>query len=181
MRFARAVAAGILLAASAAAPTAAQQTANPWKRAEQPTLDAAVAAKDLTLILRVLASSIYSPEMMLAMSPVISEIRSRYRADQCAFFDEITHTDFSDNPYFAPVAAQLAEGALPPELRNAKVIGKLASYIAYMAGTGEPPACVCAPMPVPEVARICRAHFAPVRPEDAARYDLALNPARRRG
>lgn len=177
MQFLRIVAAGILLAAVGGSATAApQSTTNPWKAAEQATLDAAVAKRDFTLILRLLASSVASREYVLAMVPIAGEVRHKYRGRECEFYDEITNADFSTNPYFTPAAAEIVANSLPAEYQNPKVIGKLASYLAYTAGTGDPPACVCDPMPVDEVAMICRdIRFYPALPQDQARYKKALS------
>ncbi len=173
MRSIRTLAAGILLAAAAGSATAAARQ-NPWVATEAATLRAAVETRDLTLILRVLASSVGSTEFTVAMSPPTKEVRDRFRGQECAFYDEVMHTPFAENPYFAPIAGEIAKGALPPEFNTDKVVGKLASYLAYMAGTGDPPACVCEPMPVKEVQHLCRARHHPALPEDGARCDRAI-------
>lgn len=175
MPFPRMLAIGLLLMAAAGSATAAPQQ-NIWKNTEAATQAVAVAKRDLTIILRVLASSVSSTEFAVAMSPLTSEVRSRYRGQECLFYEEVTNSPFADNPYFAPIAGQIVQAALPAEFHNNKVVGKLASYLAYMAATNDPPACVCEPMPVEKVIDLCRKRFYPASPQDQARYDKAMLP-----
>ncbi|MBB3268307.1 hypothetical protein FHW79_005982 [Azospirillum sp. OGB3] len=172
MMFFRTLAAGILLAAAGSA--AASTSQNPWKSIEAATQEVAVAKRDMTIILRVLASSVSSTEFTVAMMPLTAEVKARYRSQECLFYEEVTNTPFAANPYFAPIAGQIVQEALPPEFYNNKVVGKLASYLAYMAATNDPPACVCEPMPVKEVIDLCRKRYYPAVPEDQARYDKAM-------
>ncbi|MCW2239264.1 hypothetical protein [Azospirillum canadense] len=173
MALGRTLAAGIMLAAAAGSASATPRQ-NSWKSTEAATQRAAVDTGDLTLILRVLASSVSTTEFTVAMSPLTAEVRTRYQGDECLFYEEVTNTPFASNPNFAPVAGEIVKATLPAKFYNNKVVGKLASYIAYMAATGDPPACVCEPMPVQEVIDLCRRQYYPAASEDRARYDRAL-------
>jgi hypothetical protein len=171
----RTLAIGLLLMAAAGSASAAPQQ-NPWKSTEAATQAVAVEKGDLTIILRVLASSVSTAEFSVAMSPLTAEVRSRYSGQECLFYEEVTNSPFADNPYFAPIAGQIVQDALPAKYLNNKVVGKLASYLAYMAATNDPPACVCEPMPVKEVIDLCRTRFYPASQRDQARYDKAMLP-----
>jgi len=168
------IAAAVIPAVFAGSVHATDTAPNPWTAVEGAAWSGAVERHDLTIFLRVLASSVGSPEFTVVMSPLTTEVKARYRGRECDFYEEITNAPFAANPYFAPIAGRIIEAKLPPEFRNNKTVGKLASLIAYMAATNDRPACVCEPMPVEEVRQLCRAQFPPARDEDQPRFDKAL-------
>ncbi len=129
--------------------------------------------EDLSTVLRAATAPLVSTEGLIVFQPIRTAVNGEYRGRECDFYQKLKTTDFAQNPYFADASLQVAKATLPLQLITRDVISEIGSYIAYGAGTGEPAACVCEPMPIKEVTEICDRLFRPPEEHDQSRFMAA--------
>ena len=126
--------------------------------------------KDLSTVLRATTAPLVTTEGLIVFQPIRTAVSGEYKGRECDFYAKLKTTDFAENPYFADTAHQVATATLPLRLITRDVISEIGSYIAYGAGTGEPAACVCEPMPIKEVIETCDHLFRPPEGDDRSRF-----------